>query len=84
MTSKDRILVVDDNPDNIQVLADFLEDEYRVLYATSGRKALEIFRDKGCWQSLMKNAMSADFSWERSARGYLDIYSDLVRKPLHS
>jgi starch synthase len=63
----------------------FLFTNYEPGYLVSTMDhALEIFRDKGCWQSLMKNAMSADFSWERSARGYLDIYSDLVRKPLHS
>ncbi len=37
-----KILVVDDNPDNIHVLIGALEDEYQVLYATSGTKALKI------------------------------------------
>lgn len=37
-----KVLVVDDNPDNIHVLAAALEDGYQVLYATSGDKALAI------------------------------------------
>ncbi len=37
-----RVLVVDDNPDNIQLLAGGLEDEYQVFFATSGSKALDI------------------------------------------
>jgi len=37
-----KVLVVDDNPDNIHVLVAALEDGYQVLYATSGDKALTI------------------------------------------
>lgn len=36
------VLVVDDQPINIQVLYRILSDEYRVLMATSGAKALEL------------------------------------------
>lgn len=42
MSTKDKILVVDDNPENIHVLAEALEDKYQVLFATSGSKALSI------------------------------------------
>ncbi len=37
-----KILVVDDNPANIHFLMAALEDEYQILFATSGGKALEI------------------------------------------
>lgn len=40
--SKKTILIVDDTPENLQVLNDILEDEYRVKAATSGEKALKI------------------------------------------
>ena len=36
------VLVVDDNPDNLMVLGELLQAEYRVLAATSGPRALEI------------------------------------------
>jgi starch synthase len=31
-------------------------------------------KDRKGWQRLMKNGMSRDFSWERSAHGYVDLY----------
>lgn len=39
---KQSILVVDDTPDNIDVLSDVLADSYRIRVATSGEKALKI------------------------------------------
>jgi len=36
------ILIVDDTADNLAILADILEPGYRVLAATSGRRALEL------------------------------------------
>ncbi|MEO5341663.1 MAG: response regulator [Magnetococcus sp. MYC-9] len=36
------VLVVDDIPANIKVLASFLEQDYRVIAATSGERALQI------------------------------------------
>ena len=41
-------------------------------------KALAIFYRKEEWATLIKNAMAADFSWEHSARLYLDLYQRLV------
>jgi putative two-component system response regulator len=38
------LLVVDDNPDNVALLAGLLQADYRVLAATSGRRALELAR----------------------------------------
>jgi putative two-component system response regulator len=37
-----KILVVDDTPENIHVLAGILEDQYNVLIAANGEKALKI------------------------------------------
>jgi putative two-component system response regulator len=39
---KQSILVVDDTPDNIDLLSELLKDDYRVRVATSGEKALKI------------------------------------------
>jgi len=41
-TEKNRILIVDDSPDDIHFLMENLKDDYAVLAATSGEKALEI------------------------------------------
>jgi starch synthase len=42
-------------------------------------RALSVFYRKEAWATLVKNAMSADFSWERSARAYLNLYHKLLR-----
>lgn len=41
-TRPDRVLLVDDQPANIHVLAEALGDAYEVQFATSGEKALEL------------------------------------------
>lgn len=41
-----RILVVDDEPTNLHVLRQLLQDEYRLLFATDGPKALQLAQQK--------------------------------------
>jgi starch synthase len=41
-------------------------------------RAAEVFRDSGLWLELMSRAMAQDFSWNRSAEGYLRLYRELV------
>ena len=41
-------------------------------------QALAVFKKKGCWTTLMWNAMTADHSWSRSAREYLSLYKRLL------
>lgn len=38
-------------------------------------RALSLFEDKKSWQQLQRNAMTQDFSWEKSADAYIDIYN---------
>jgi putative two-component system response regulator len=42
MPGKKKILIVDDVPENIQILMESLKDEYSVIAATSGEKALKL------------------------------------------
>lgn len=42
MSEGHRILVVDDTPENIQILAEALKDDYVVIAATNGYKALQL------------------------------------------
>jgi starch synthase len=39
--------------------------------------ALEVYKDKTTWKLLVKRVMEKDFSWEQSARKYLDLYKKL-------
>jgi sigma-B regulation protein RsbU (phosphoserine phosphatase) len=42
MSTKPTILLVDDTPENLQILVAALKDNYRLLIASSGEKALEL------------------------------------------
>jgi len=41
-------------------------------------RAIEVYHQKRKWTALMKNAMTADFSWDRSAQVYINLYRRLV------
>ena len=38
------------------------------------KEALKAFRDQASWQTLMRNGMNKDFSWNASAKEYARIY----------
>jgi starch synthase len=44
-----------------------------MLFATIVR-AIETFRHRDVWRQLQRQGMRADFSWEQSALGYVDLY----------
>ncbi len=39
------------------------------------RRALSLYGDRASWQRMQQRAMQRDFSWDRSAREYLRLYS---------
>jgi len=41
---------------------------------TAASRAVKTFRRPDEWRTLLRNAMAADFSWERSAAAYLELY----------
>jgi starch synthase len=42
------------------------------------RRALQVFKEPPAWQELQRNGMAKDFSWNRSAKQYLDLYRSLL------
>jgi starch synthase len=44
------------------------------------RQAVELCKDAKMWKRLAANGMKADFSWDRSAQSYLDLYQSLLQK----
>lgn len=46
--------------------------------AATLRRALNDYRDRPGWAAIQKHGMEQDFSWERSARQYLRLYSRLT------
>ena len=43
-------------------------------------QALGAFKDRRAWKALMRRAMEKDFSWERSAREYVELYKRAAAK----
>jgi glycogen synthase len=41
---------------------------------------ISTFRNREQWRKLMANCFAADFSWERSARAYMDWFGELHRE----
>jgi starch synthase len=44
------------------------------------QRALHVFANQPAWKKLMKTGMGMDFSWEASAKKYVQLYRNLVRK----
>ena len=42
-------------------------------------RAYSIFLQKEEWREIQKNGMNMDFSWEKAARNYLNMYQSLMR-----
>jgi starch synthase len=43
------------------------------------RDAVDLFSDAKTWKKLQTNGMKADFSWDRSARSYLELYRSALK-----
>jgi starch synthase len=57
----------------------FFEESARAL-AKAIRKALVLYDDPALLEHFRRNGMQADFSWNKSATQYLQLYADLVRR----
>jgi starch synthase len=44
------------------------------------RFAIEVYKNKDTWNQLMQNGMARDFSWENSAKKYVELYEKAVAK----
>ncbi len=51
----------------------FLDFTPYALY-TSVYRAVELFHQKDVWMEIVKRGMAEDFSWQHSARRYLEVY----------
>jgi starch synthase len=57
----------------------FVFDEYTPwALEVALRRAFALYPDRVAWERHMREAMSRDFGWERSARRYLDLYDAAV------
>ena len=60
----------------------FSFDEYNeTTMITTLEKAIDVYRNnKKLWKKLQINCMSKDFSWNKSAKKYVDLYNNIVNK----
>jgi starch synthase len=42
--------------------------------AAALERGLPLYRNRAAWHALQRNAMAADFGWQRSAEDYLEVY----------
>jgi len=42
------------------------------------RRAVGVYGRKTAWAQVLRNAMAADFSWDRSARRYAELYAKIT------
>ena len=54
----------------------FKEAKCRALLMTL-KKAVRVFKDKDLWNSLLKNCLACDYSWDSSAEKYEKLYERL-------
>ena len=43
------------------------------------KRAVRLYKVKKTWKKLITKGMSADFSWKRSAKAYMDLYASIVK-----
>jgi starch synthase len=43
------------------------------------QRAIGLYRDPPQWRALRKSCMSKDFSWQRSAEAYFDVYRKVIK-----
>jgi len=44
------------------------------------QEACQAYQNQSLWRQIMKNAMSQDFSWDASARAYVDLYRQTLAR----
>jgi len=44
------------------------------------QRALKVFHQPEEWKKLMRNGMTKDFSWEHSAKQYVNLYKELLKQ----
>ncbi len=59
----------------------FMFSEYSsdALFA-SMKRAIKSFKNKKAWKQIVENGAQCDFSWNVSARKYIDLYRNVSRK----
>ena len=66
--------------DTVSAENGFVFDKYDVeSFLNCFKKAQAAYKNKKKWQSLVKRAFTYDFSWDESAKKYINLYKSLSR-----
>jgi starch synthase len=58
----------------------FAFDDYTpAALLTAVRRAIDAYADRPSWRRIQKAGMTKDFSWDASARAYVDVYERASR-----
>ncbi len=49
-------------------------------FLSSIKQSVKLFESAKAWERLVSNGMKADFSWDRSAKSYLELYKSVMEK----
>lgn len=52
-------------------------DAYDMLDAI--KRALELYKNKKIWKTIIQNAMDSNFSWENQVLEYINLYKEIIR-----
>ncbi|HQX49528.1 MAG TPA: glycogen synthase GlgA [Planctomycetaceae bacterium] len=73
----------DVNPDSIQTATGFVFTDYsKDLLAETIERAVSLYRQPRIWTQLVRNGMSRDWSWKRSALEYVAVYRKAMQRRL--
>ncbi|MDD5425395.1 MAG: glycogen synthase GlgA [candidate division Zixibacteria bacterium] len=72
--------VVNYNPETRQGTGFVFKEYTPEALLETVKRAVELYTRKKIWTKIMKAGMVQDFSWDKSAARYADLYEDLVRK----
>lgn len=53
-------------------------DPYPSVFAYTLKRAINLYRQPKIWNQIQLNGMKVDFSWEKSAQKYIDLYKNLI------
>ncbi|MBI5353381.1 MAG: glycogen synthase [Chloroflexi bacterium] len=53
---------------------------HHMALSASIKSALKVYTDREQWQTIQRAGMTQDFSWENSAKKYLELYQTIIKK----
>ncbi len=56
------------------------EKIHHLALAGAVKRAFKVFAEKDAWQAIQRAGMALDFSWENSAKQYLELYQSILKE----